>query len=146
MNLLQFDGAANPNPGPACGAYVLYSPPRLQQTELLRSVVQEGYRYLPHATNNEAEYTGLILGLEKALELGIRKLKIEGDSTLIVNQVNHAWKVKEPHLHPLFLRATQLVALFDEATLQYIPREQNKVADKLSKEGLQVKSEIHRAE
>ncbi len=53
------------------------------------------------ATNNEAEYTGLIIGLEKAIEQGIQELEVYGDSNLVVNQVNGFWRIKQSHLRPL---------------------------------------------
>jgi ribonuclease HI len=144
MYLLQFDGAANPNPGPASGAYVLFGKPEVEDEYLVRKVIQEGYKYIPNATNNEAEYTGLILGLEKALELGIQQLKIEGDSNLVVNQVQGLWKVKEPRLVKYNQKAKELYAKFTEIRIYHIPREENKDADALSKEGIEIKKEVHR--
>jgi ribonuclease HI len=142
--LLQFDGASEPNPGPSGAAYVLFSPVvKNSNGELVRNVVQEGYMYLPHATNNEAEYSSLILGLTKAYELDIWNLKIEGDSNLVVNQVQGLWKVKVARLIPLHARATELLAHFTH-TIKHIPREQNAHADKLSKEAIQMKCEAHR--
>ncbi len=137
--LLQFDGASEPNPGPSGSAYVLFSPPRLFQSELVREVVQEGYKYIPHATNNEAEYTALILGLEEALKLGIETIRIEGDSNLVIQQVQHLWKVKAPTLIPLCAKASSLLLKFKSYTISHIPREENQDADALSKEAIQTK-------
>jgi len=142
--LLQFDGAANPNPGPASGAYVLFSPPKKDNGSLCRFVVQEGYRFLPHATNNEAEYTGLLLGLQAAKENGVTKIEIEGDSQLVINQVLGAWQVKTPSLVPLKSKAASLYYTFPTRLLRHIPRELNTDADFLSKEALQAKTEVHR--
>jgi ribonuclease HI len=142
--LLQFDGAANPNPGPASGAYVLFSPPLKDNGSICRFVVEEGYRFLPHATNNEAEYTGLILGLEAAKNHGVKQLEIEGDSTLVVNQVLGAWQVKTPNLVPLKSKAAALYFSFPTRLLRQIPRDLNADADSLSKEALQTKMEVHR--
>ena len=144
MHLLQFDGAADPNPGKASGAYVLFGPPVIEKDWLVRNVIEEGFRYLPHGTNNEAEYTGLILGLEKALEHNVRSIKIEGDSMLVVNQVQGLWRVKEPRLVKLHARAVELYNQFKHKSIQHIPRELNGDADTLSKEGLEAKEEIHR--
>jgi ribonuclease HI len=144
MYLLQFDGAADPNPGKASGAYVLFGPPVLEKDWLVRNVIEEGFRYLPHGTNNEAEYMGLILGLEKALEHTVENIKIEGDSMLVVNQVQGLWRVKEPRLVKLHARAVELYSQFKQKSIQHIPRESNEDADKLSKEGLEAKQEIHR--
>lgn len=138
--LLQFDGASEPNPGPSGSAYVLYSPPKIQGDELVREVIQEGYRYIPHATNNEAEYNALILGLEEALKLGIRKIHIEGDSNLVIQQVQKLWKVKAAGLLPLCAKATSLLLEFNSYTIAHIPREENENADILSKEAIETKT------
>jgi ribonuclease HI len=137
--LLQFDGAAEPNPGSAGSAYILYSPPKIQQDILIREVIQEGYIYCPHATNNEAEYNALILGLEEALKLGIHTIHIEGDSNLVIQQVQHLWKVKASSLILLCVKATSLLMQFKSYTIRHIPREENKDADALSKEALETK-------
>jgi ribonuclease HI len=142
--LLQFDGAANPNPGPASGAYVLFSPPVKDNGSICRFVVQEGYRFLPQATNNEAEYTGLILGLQAAKEQGVTKIEIEGDSQLVINQVLGSWHIKTPSLVPLRSKAANLYYTFPTRLLRHIPRELNTDADFLSKEALQAKTEVHR--
>ena len=142
--LLQFDGAANPNPGPAAGAYVLFSPPVNDKGSICRFVVQEGYRFLPTATNNEAEYTGLILGLQAAKDHGVMKIEIEGDSQLVVNQVLGAWQVKTSTLVPLKSKAASLYYTFPTRLLRHIPRELNTDADSLSKEGLEARTEVHR--
>lgn len=144
MYLLQFDGAADPNPGKASGAYVLFGPPVVEKDWLVRNVIEEGFTYIPHATNNEAEYKGLILGLEKALEHKVEAIKIEGDSMLVVNQVQGLWRVKEPRLVKLHASAVKLLQQFKQKTITHIPRERNEDADRLSKEGLQAKQEIHR--
>jgi ribonuclease HI len=144
MYLLQFDGAADPNPGKGSGAYVLFGPPEKEGDWLVRNVIEEGFKYLSHATNNEAEYTGLILGLEKALEHNVEAIKIEGDSMLVVNQVLGQWRVKEPRLVKYHSRAVELLARFKQRSIIHIPRENNKDADTLSKEGLEAKQEIHR--
>jgi ribonuclease HI len=144
MHLLQFDGAADPNPGKASGAYVLFGPPQKEGEWLVRNVIEEGFTYLERATNNEAEYTGLILGLQKALEHRVETIKIEGDSMLVVNQVQGLWRVKEPRLVKLHAHAVQLFNQFKQKSITYIPREQNQDADTLSKEGLSARCETHR--
>lgn len=138
--LLQFDGASEPNPGPSGSAYVLYSPPKRKGEFLVREVIQEGYSYIPHATNNEAEYNALILGLEEALKLGIEHIQIEGDSNLVIQQVQHLWKVKATSLISLCAKASSLLLQFKSYTISHIPREQNQDADALSKEALESKT------
>lgn len=143
--LLQFDGASEPNPGPSGAAYVLFSPIVTdEQGDQVRNVVQEGFTYIEHATNNEAEYNALILGLTKALELGITEIDVEGDSNLVVNQVQGLWKVKVPRLVPLQSKANKLLWKFKKWSVNHVPREENTDADRLSKEALQVKGEEHR--
>jgi ribonuclease HI len=143
--LLQFDGASEPNPGPSGSAYVIYSPIATDKDgDQVRTVIQEGFIYIPHATNNEAEYNALILGLTKALELGITELDVEGDSNLVVNQVQGLWKVKVHKLVPLQSKANKLLWKLKKWTVKHIPREENTDADRLSKEALQVRGEEHR--
>ena len=143
--LLQFDGASEPNPGPSGSAYVLFSPIQTDEKgEQFRNLVQEGFTYIPHATNNEAEYSALILGLTKALELGITELDVEGDSNLVVNQVQGSWKVKVPRLVPLRSKANKLLWRLKKWSVKHIYREDNTDADRLSKEALEVKGEEHR--
>ncbi len=144
-HLLQFDGAAEPNPGPAGGAYVIFSPVTTDELgNRIRIPVQEGFKFIGKATNNEAEYTGLLLGLEQALKLGITELEVEGDSNLVVNQIQGKWKVKAANLAPHCATAMALLRKFKVVTVRYIPREENSDADALSKEAIQVRREEHR--
>jgi ribonuclease HI len=143
--LLQFDGASEPNPGPSGSAYVIFSPIETnEEGDQYREPIQEGFTYLPKATNNEAEYTALILGLTKALELGITELDVEGDSNLVVQQVQGLWKVKTASLVPLQSKANKLLWKFKKWTVKHVYREENTDADRLSKEALIVKKEEHR--
>lgn len=116
---LWFDGGSRGNPGLAAGGYRLLA----HGEEFIGSQV------LPHATNNEAEYTGLIIGLEKAIALGCKAIRIKGDSNLVVNQVNGQWEVRVYHLRPLCDLAQQLLAKFDIASLTWIKRNKNQWAD-----------------
>lgn len=143
--LLQFDGAAEPNPGPAGGAYVIFTPVQKDPFgEEFRGVVYEGYQYLENATNNEAEYTGLILGLTKALELGITEIDIEGDSNLVVQQVQGLWKVKAANLVPFQSKASKLLWKFKKWNVKHVYRDRNTDADRLSKEAIETMCETHR--
>jgi ribonuclease HI len=142
--LLQFDGASEPNPGPSGSAYVIFSPIEVDDSgDQVRNVIQEGFIYNSHMTNNEAEYNALILGLQKALELGITEIDVEGDSNLVVHQVQGLWKVKVPRLVPLQSKANKLLWKFKKFTVKHIPREENTDADRLSKQALSVKQEEH---
>jgi len=86
-------------------------------------------KYLTSATNNEAEYTGLIVGLEKAKDLGIKELNIKGDSNLVVNQIQGNWKVKSPNLVSYYEQAKKLINNLSYFKINWIPREENKLAD-----------------
>ena len=94
---LYADGGARGNPGPAGSGAVLMDERGVVIAELRRS--------LGHATNNVAEYTGLIIGLEEALRRGVDDLDVRLDSLLVVQQMNGVWKIKHPGLRPLALRA-----------------------------------------
>lgn len=129
--LLRWDGGSAPtNPGPSAGSYVLY------ESDL---VVAEGGVFLPWATNNQAEYSGLISGLEKALELGARTIRVEGDSMLAVKQVRGEWKVRSESIRPMYERAMTLIRSFDSFEAAHIPREKNGRADALSDETIKKK-------
>lgn len=118
------DGAARGNPGPAGAGAVLFDADGRVLAELTRS--------LGHATNNVAEYSALILGLEEALRRSIDELDVRMDSLLVVRQMQGLWKIKHPGLRPLALRAGALLAQFRRRTIEHVPREENSHADMLS--------------
>ena len=119
---LYADGGARGNPGPAAGAAVLVA-------EDGRVLAERG-EYLGTATNNVAEYTGLIVGLEEAKRLaGVTALDVRLDSLLVVQQLRGIWKIKHPGLRPLALRAGALLAEFPQRTIEHVPRELNHLAD-----------------
>jgi ribonuclease HI len=130
--LLQFDGLAAPNPGQATAGAVLFSPEG--------KVVFELADYLGIQTNNYAEYTGLLIGLRFAKQKGIKNIKIEGDSNLVIQQVKGLWKVKEPRLKPLFEEIVKLLIDFKVESINHIYRDYNKHADALTNECLALKS------
>lgn len=118
------DGAARGNPGPAgAGAYL--------QDES-GDVVAEATRFLGEATNNVAEYSGLILGLEQAGELGARTVEVRADSQLMVRQMQGEWKIKNPNLRELARRAHGLAAGFTRVDYVHVRREYNREADRLA--------------
>ena len=118
---LYADGGARGNPGPAGSGAVLIDERGVIIAEMRRS--------LGHATNNVAEYTGLIIGLEEALRRGVDDLDVRLDSLLVVQQMNGVWKIKHPGLRPLALRAGELLARFPRRTIAHVPRELNALAD-----------------
>ena len=92
--------------------------------------------YLDDATNNEAEYSALIRGLELGIELNISDIKIFADSELVVKQVNGEYKVKHERMKPLHRKTISLLSQYSNWSLQHVPRDDNKIADKLSKQGM----------
>ena len=130
--LLQFDGLASPNPGEATAGAVLFSPDG--------KVVFEVAEYLGIRTNNYAEYMGLLIGLKFAKEKGIRNIKIEGDSNLVIQQVKGLWKVRESHLVLLFEEIMKLLLDFNVDSINHVYRAYNKHADALTNECLEDKA------
>lgn len=128
-HLLQFDGGANPNPGRASGGAILY-------TQGDKPLFETG-EYIPFATNNVAEYTGLIIGLRLALEKRFTKLLVEGDSQLVLFQVMGKWKVKNMNLQKYYKEACDLVSQFEFIALRHVRREFNQEADRITNEVVQ---------
>lgn len=115
------DGGARGNPGPAAGGAVLY--------DEAGNVLAELGVYLGTATNNQAEYTGIIIGLEKAHELGIDALDVCLDSELAVKQLNGEYRVKNPALQKLFVQVWNLKHHFRSISFRHVRRAYNKAAD-----------------
>ena len=135
-HLLQFDGAANPNPGPASSGAVLWSPKDLDGR---REPVFEMGKYLGKATNNIAEVQGLLLGLKVAAMRGARELLIEGDSELIIFQQTGKYRVSDKNLKVWWseIQAAMMdETCFDWIAIRQVPREQNERADSITKEVL----------
>lgn len=118
------DGAARGNPGPAGAGAVLSLPDG--------TVVARLGKFLGIQTNNVAEYQGLLIGLEKAHELGARTLDVRADSLLVISQLRGEWKVKHPGLKPYFDQARALLRKFERVSLEHVRRELNADADEMS--------------
>jgi ribonuclease HI len=131
---LEFDGGSRGNPGPAGIGVVIRA---ADGTPL----VTVG-RPIGHATNNVAEYKALILALEKAKELGAKKIHIRGDSELIVKQMRGEYKVKNADLRNLWEQAQHVYHQFDEARIDHNLRDKNKLADKLVNLALDRRAEV----
>lgn len=101
-----------------------------------RNVLREGCKYLGEQTNNFAEYTALILGMELALEMGIEELVCCADSNLIVQQMKGDFEVKTATLRPLKKQADTLAGNFKFIAFEWIPREENAEADALSEQAI----------
>ena len=122
------DGGARGNPGPAgYGAYI-------QDAD--GTVLDELYGGLGIATNNIAEYNGLLAALAWAVDHGHRVVRIKADSELLVKQMRGEYKVKNAGLLPLVARARQLVQQLDRVSFEHVRREKNKDADRLSNVGM----------
>ena len=94
-------------------------------------VIDEAAATLGHATNNVAEYRGLLLGLERARELGATEVEVVNDSELVAKQVNGEYRVKSPEMAALHAQATSALAGFDRWSIRPVPRAQNAAADAL---------------
>jgi len=124
---LYFDGGSRGNPGPAAVGWVLVTSD---------GVVAEGADRIGRATNNQAEYEALIRGLEAAADYGFSELAVRGDSQLVVRQVRGGWDTNDPALREKRLRARELLAGFEEWSIDHVPREINSRADELVNEAL----------
>ncbi len=122
------DGGARGNPGPAgAGAVVFDGNGR---------TIGEAKRYLGTTTNNTAEYTALIMGLDMASQLGVTELDVCMDSELIVKQMNGEYRVKQPHLRELAIQVGERARRFVRVTYRHVRRERNKDADRLVNEAI----------
>ena len=124
--IVSFDGGSRGNPGPAAIGAVVTDPTTDPPTRLASVSERIG-----ETTNNVAEYRALIAGLEAARAFPARAVRVQGDSMLVVKQVEGAWRVKQPHLRPLFDEARALLRAYDEVELRHVPRELNADADLL---------------
>lgn len=122
------DGGARGNPGPAAGAAVLFA---ANEDGTPGEKIGEAAEYLGVATNNVAEYTGIINGLRRARELGINDLDVRLDSELAVKQLNGEYRVKNPALARLFVDVHNLRQHFRRITFTHVRRAFNKAADAL---------------
>jgi phosphoribosylglycinamide formyltransferase-1 len=120
---IYIDGGSRGNPGPAAGAFIILN----ENGKRLCA----GAKFLARATNNIAEYTGLLAALKKAVSLKAENIKIFSDSELMVRQLNGEYKVKNEGLKELFGRAFELLDKFKSWQISHIRREKNKTADAL---------------
>ena len=125
---LYTDGGSRGNPGPAAYGYVL-------ETEDDHVLAAHG-EAIGTATNNVAEYSGLVAGLEKAHELGVDELEVVSDSELLVKQMRGEYKVKNAALRELQAQAGELADRLSKVSFTAVRREQNELADSLVNEAL----------
>ncbi len=118
------DGAARGNPGLSGAGAVLVEPSG--------QVVDRLGKFLGVQTNNYAEYMGLLIGLRRARDLGVREIEVFADSELMIRQLGGRYQVKSASLRPLYLEAVKLLNDFSRVKLVHVPREMNKAADEMS--------------
>lgn len=121
--ILNFDGASKGNPGLSGAGAVIYKN---------RQEIWSSCKFIGCKTNNQAEYSALILGLEGALALGIKTLSVLGDSLLVINQINGLYKVKSDFILPLYKEVLTLRSKFNFIEFNHVYRDYNKRADELS--------------
>lgn len=117
-------GAARGNPGPAGAGAILVEPSG--------QVVDKLGKFLGHQTNNFAEYSGLLMGLRRARELGVAEVEVFADSELMIRQLGGRYQVKSPSLRPLYEEALKLLEEFERVKLVTVPREMNRAAEEMS--------------
>jgi ribonuclease HI len=122
------DGGSRGNPGPASYGVVVRDPKG--------DIVAKLKKYIGRMTNNVAEYYGLIAALDYAESKGIKSLRIESDSELLVKQMRGQYKVRSAELQPLFERARKMSAALESFRIDHVYREQNREADALANEAL----------
>ncbi|QQR93837.1 ribonuclease HI family protein [bacterium] len=120
--LLKTDGGSRGNPGPAAYSCVIY-----KESE----VIYCDAKYMQNATNNVAEYNGLLLGLEYCSRKKLAQIEIQMDSELIVQQLLGKYQVKDEKMKELFTKVKKLLEKFEGYKISHIPREENKLADRL---------------
>lgn len=126
--IVNVDGGSRGNPGPAAIAAVA--------TDLEGAALTERSEVIGKATNNEAEYRAVLLGIELARELGADELDLVGDSQLIVRQVQGSYRVKQEHLKPLRDQVLRALEGFDSWSIRHVKRGENERADELLNEAL----------
>jgi ribonuclease HI len=126
--VVHVDGGSRGNPGPAAGAAVISTPDG--------EVVDRTHELIGVATNNVAEYRGLLLGLQRARALGATEVDVVNDSELVAKQLNGVYRVKHADMKPLHAQARAALGEFASWTVRSVPRAQNAEADALVNEAL----------
>jgi ribonuclease HI len=130
--VVHVDGGSRGNPGPAAAAAVV--------STATGEVLDEAHELLGVATNNVAEYRGLLLGLARARELGADEVEVVNDSELVAKQVNGLYKVKHADMKPLHAQARAALEGFGRWQVRSVPRAQNAAADALVNAALDASS------
>ena len=131
---LNTDGGSRGNPGIAGFGFDL--------VDENGAPIASGGWFLPKATNNVAEYSALVWGLENALAAGVADITVRADSELMVKQMLGQYKVKSEDLKPLFMRAKDLFSRFAKASIAHVYRTENKRADALANETMDARGPV----
>ena len=122
------DGGSRGNPGPAGSGAVLYDSEGKEIAALKK--------FLGKTTNNVAEYTAVVIGLEHAKQLGAKRVNAFLDSQLVVRQMTGEYRVRQPHLQTLYLKIQALCTDFEQVSFNHVRRERNARADELANEAM----------
>ncbi len=133
--VIHIDGGSRGNPGPAAAGVVV-------ATADDGTVLHEAGLFLGKATNNVAEYNGLLAGLKYARKLGADAVQVYSDSELLVRQMSGQYRVKNAGLKPLFEQAKELAGQFDRCQIDHVRREQNTHADRMVNQALDAKGHV----
>jgi ribonuclease HI len=125
MHRVNFDGGFTANT--VSYGYIIYDPAGAEVTKGGEKFQEKG------STNVVAEYMGLIIALQKSLSLGIKRLKVYGDSQTVIHQLNGLYKIRDNNCRPLFYVVKHLIGQFEVVELHWVPREQNREADRAAK-------------
>ena len=128
--IIYTDGGARNNPGPAGIGAVIFDAKNLTKPLYLHK------KYISETTNNQAEYKAVVLGLEEAKKLGVTEVEVRLDSELVCKQINGQYKLKNPDFQDSFIKIFNLRQSFKKIIFKHVPREQNKLADKLVNEAI----------
>ena len=134
--IVEFDGGSRGNPGPA-GFGVVVRDGRDPSTPLVTAG-----RFIGRATNNVAEYSGLVFAVEKAVELGATDLTVRGDSELVIKQMKGVYRVKNANLRPLYERACKAASQVGSVRYEHNLRDKNETADKLANLAMNKKGDV----
>ena len=130
--IVNIDGGSRGNPGPAGAGVVI-------KTADDGTIIQQAGVFLGTATNNVAEYTGLVEGLKRALVFKPDAVHIISDSELLVKQIKGIYRVKNAGLKPLYQQALELIAKFDKFSIEHVKRAFNKEADEMANRAMNTK-------
>ena len=133
--IVEFDGGSRNNPGPAGFGVVVRS------ADDLTPLVTAG-RFIGTATNNVAEWRGLIFGLEQAAKLGGTRVEVRGDSQLVIRQMTGQYRVKQPHLKPLHEQAKRAAAGIEKVVYLHNLRAHNEDADALANKAMDRRGDV----